>query len=459
MSTFLRIFISRRCILKYIIMKEEFLHYVWKYGFYHSDKLRDQDGNLIEVIHPGEYNHDSGPDFFNARIRISGTEWAGNVEIHTKASHFELHGHHRDHAFDNVILHVTAENDRMVRNARGKEVETVEIKYDSTIFDKYTSLVNNPVTIACQGEVEKIDRFVIRHWLHSLLIERLTGKSQQVNKIFSDTGCDWEETFYRVISRYFGFRVNTVPFEMLASSLPFKIIKKHGDNRFQAEALLFGTAGLLEEGLFRNAIDDEYYRELLKEYKILSAKYSLKPVHGWLWKFSRLRPVNFPTVRISQLASMLSLTEGLFSKVTESRDIKKLKSYFEVSASGYWDDHYLFGKKSRHNIKRTGETATDILLINAVIPVLFSYGLYRNDHEITERAISFLDEICQEDNLIIREWGEAGIKPASAFDTQALLQLRNEYCRSRRCLECRIGSKIISRGASLKDPHELLLEP
>jgi hypothetical protein len=440
-------------------MKEEFLHYVWKYGFYHADKLIDQDGNLIEVIHPGEYNHDSGPDFFNARIRMCGTEWAGNVEIHTRASHFELHGHHRDHAFDNVILHVTGENDRRVRNARGKEVLTVELQYDNSIFDKYSSLVNNPVTIACQGEIKKIDSFVIRHWLHSLLVERLTAKSDQVNKILSETGGDWEETFYRVISRYFGFRVNTEPFEMLACALPFKIIKKHIDNRFQVEALLFGTAGLLEEGLFSNAIDDEYYWDLLKEYKILSSKYSINPVHGWLWKFSRLRPVNFPTVRISQLSLMLSHTGGLFSRVIETVNIKKLKSYFEVSASDYWDDHYVFGKKSRVQKKRTGGIATDILLINSVIPVLFSYGLYRNDSELTGRALAFLDEICPEENLIIREWGEAGIEPVSSFESQALIQLRNEYCRRRRCLECRVGAKLISLGASLKDPHELILEP
>jgi hypothetical protein len=440
-------------------MKEEFLHYVWKYGFYHADKLRDHDGNLIEVIHPGEYNRDSGPDFFNARIRIGETEWAGNVEIHTKASHFELHGHHRDHAFDNVILHVTGENDRLVRNARGKEVLTVELEYDESITERYTGLINNPLTIACQNDIMKIDRFVIRHWLHSLLVERLTGKSEHVNSILADTGGDWEETFYRVISRYFGFRVNTEPFEMLSSALPFRIIKKHIDNGFQVEALLFGTAGLLEEGLFRNAIEDEYYRELLREYKILSAKYSLKPVHGWLWKFSRLRPVNFPTVRISQLSSMLTGTEGLFSRVLETSDIKKLKSFFEVSASDYWDDHYVFGKRSRVRKKRTGETATDILLINSVIPVIFSYGLYRGDHKLTERALSFLDLIGEEDNLIIREWSEAGIVPVSAYETQALIQLRNEYCKKRRCLECRIGAKLVSLGASLKDPHELMLEP
>ena len=440
-------------------MKEEFLHYVWKYGFYHADKLRDHDGNLIEVIHPGEYNRDSGPDFFNARIRIGETEWAGNVEIHTKASHFELHGHHRDHAFDNVILHVTGENDRLVRNARGKEVLTVELEYDESISEKYTSLINNPLTIACQNDIMNIDRFVIRHWLHSLLVERLTCKSEHVNTILADTGGDWEETFYRVISRYFGFRVNTEPFEMLSSAIPFRIIKKHIDNSFQVEALLFGTAGLLEEGLFRNAIEDEYYRELLREFRILSAKYSLKPVHGWLWKFSRLRPVNFPTVRISQLSSMLSGTAGLFSRVLEASDIKTLKSFFEVSASDYWDDHYVFGKRSRVGKKRTGETATDILLINSVIPVIFSYGLYRGDQKLTERALSFLDLIGQEDNMIIREWSAAGMVPVSAYETQALIQLRNEYCRKRRCLECRIGAKLVCMGASLKDPYELMLEP
>jgi hypothetical protein len=246
---------------------------------------------------------------------------------------------------------------------------------------------------------------------------------------------------------------------MLACALPFKIIKKHIDNRFQVEALLFGTAGLLEEGLFSNAIDDEYYRDLLKEYKILSSKYSINPVHGWLWKFSRLRPVNFPTVRISQLSLMLSHTGGLFSRVIETVNIKKLKSYFEVSASDYWDDHYVFGKESRLQKKRTGGIATDILLINSVIPVLFSYGLYRNDSELTGRALAFLDEICPEENLIIREWGEAGIEPVSSFESQALIQLRNEYCRRRRCLECRVGAKLISLGASLRDPHELILEP
>jgi hypothetical protein len=440
-------------------MKEEFLHFLWKYSLYYTNRLVDTDGNLIEVIHPGVYNRDSGPDFFNARIRIAGTEWAGNVEIHTKASHFDSHGHNKDHAYDNVILHIVSEADKRVRNARGEEVLTAKIEFDKLLFEKYINLVNNPFAIACQGEIEKLDRFFIRHWLNSLVVERLKHKSDLILKIYSETGKDWEETFYRTLSRYFGFRVNTEPFEMLAASLPFKIIRKHIDNRLQIEALLFGSSGMLDEGLFRNAIDDDFYKDLLREFKILSAKYSLKPMHGWLWKFSKLRPVNFPTIRISQLAAMFSVTGGLFSKVIEAKNINSLRNAFEVSASEYWDEHYVFGKMSKKISKSTGTTASDILLINAVIPVIFVYGKSRDDLEVCEKAISFLEEIKPEENTILTDWERAGIEAGSAFDSQALIQLRNEYCKKRRCLECSIGARLINNGSNFKRPEELMLEP
>ncbi len=299
-------------------MKEEFLHYLWKYSLYHKESLIDKNGNKIIVIHPGEYNRDAGPDFFNSRIRIDGTEWAGNVEIHTRSSHFDNHGHNADPAFNNVILHLVAENDKEVFNSRGQEILTVELAFDDELYEKYSNLLNNPFVIACQGEISRLDKFYIRHWLNALLIERLEEKSESILKIFEETGNDWEETFYRLLSRYFGFRVNTEPFEMLASGLPFRIIRKHADNRFQLEALLFGTSGMLGEGLFKEALSDEYYLSLIREYKVLSSKYSLQPLHGWIWKFSRLRPVNFPTIRISQLAALLSVAGGLFSRTIEA---------------------------------------------------------------------------------------------------------------------------------------------
>lgn len=440
-------------------MKEEFLHYLWKYSLYDTDSLLDNDGKRITVIHPGEYNRDSGPDFFNSRLLIGDTVWAGNVEIHVRSSHFYLHGHQHDPAFNNVILHVVAENDRRVFNERGEEILTTKIQFDETIYEKYLSLVNNPYIIACQDEFSKVDKIFLRHWLGSLVIERLQEKSEVILRILDDTGNDWDETFYRLLTRYFGFRVNTEPFEMLARALPFRIIRKHADNRFQIEALLFGTAGMLEVGLFRDALSDEYYQSLIREFRILSSKYSLQPLHGWIWKFSRLRPANFPTVRISQLALMLSVSGGLFSKVLETTKVASLKKLFEVSASEYWDDHFVFGRKSKKSIKNTGSQATDILLINAVIPAVFVFARSRDRQDICERALDFLESIEAEDNIIISEWQKAGIAVESAFDSQALIQLRNEYCRNRKCLSCRIGSKIISQGSKLKDQEELILEP
>ncbi len=284
-------------------------------------------------------------------------------------------------------------------------------------------------------------------------------KADTILRIYSETGNDWDETFYRILARYFGFRINTEPFERLAAALPFRIIRKHADNRFQIEALLFGTAGMLEEGLFKEAVSDGYYKDLIKEYRILSAKYSLQPIHGWIWKFSRLRPVNFPTIRISQLSDMLSTAGGLFSTTLDCVDIKQLKKVFEVTASSYWDDHYIFGKKSKRIAKRTGLQATDIFLVNAVIPVIFVYGQFRDNNDLCEKALTFLEEIHPESNSVVDDWKLAGIEADTAFQTQALLQLTDAYCRKRRCLECRIGCKIISVGKTLINGNELMLEP
>jgi hypothetical protein len=440
-------------------MKEEFLHYLWKYSLYDPEKLFAPSGSKIEVLRPGEYNRDSGPDFFNARISVDGTVWAGNIEIHTRSSHYDNHGHQNDPSFDNVILHIVAVNDKRVFNTRGEELLTAELSFDPGLYDRYIYLVNNPCLIACQDEISTIDKFLLRHWLNSLVIERLKEKSDAIAKIFSETGNDWDETFYRVLSRYFGFRINAEPFEMLASALPFRIIRKHADNIFQIEALLFGTAGMLDEGLFREALADEYYRNLIKEYRILASKYSLKPIHGWLWKFSRLRPANFPTIRISQLAAMLSVSGGLFSRVLEAPALKPLRDIFDVTASPYWNDHFIFGKPARSSIKNAGTQATMIFLINAVIPVIFVYGMIRDNNNIRERALSFLEELPSEDNIILEEWKATGIEVESAFYSQALIQLRNEYCKKRRCLECRIGSSLVSKGVRLRDHNELILEP
>jgi hypothetical protein len=440
-------------------MKEEFLHFLWKYSLYDKEKLLDNDGNRIIVIHPGEYNRDAGPDFFNARISVDGTIWAGNIELHIRSSHFNLHGHQADPSYDNVILHVVAENDARVFNSRGEELLTAELKFGNSLHDKYISLVNNPYVIACQEEAGSFNKMILNGWLEALVIERLEQKTEMIFRNLAETDNDWEETFYRLLSRYFGFRVNTEPFEMLARALPFRIIRKHADNRFQIEALLYGTAGMLNEGLFREALSDKYYKDLIREYRVLSSKYSLQPLHGWIWKFARLRPSNFPTIRISQLAGMLAVTGGLFSRLLEVKSILQLKELFETAASEYWNDHYIFGSFKKGNEKKTGSQATDILLINAVIPLLFVYGKNRGLPQFSERALSFLGQVMAEENSVIREWSDAGIDAESALFSQALLQLRDCYCRKRRCLDCRIGFQLINSGVRMKDQSELLLEP
>jgi hypothetical protein len=315
------------------------------------------------------------------------------------------------------------------------------------------------MTIACQKDLLNTGSLLINQWLDCLAVERIEKKSATITSLLDKTDNDWEEVFYRMLCRYFGFRVNTQPFEMLANNLPFRIIRKHSDNIFQTEALLFGASGMLDEGLFREAINDEYYKALIKEYKILSAKYTINSIHGWIWKFSRLRPANFPTLRISQLAHMLTTTGGLFRKVLEVDKSELLSNIFDVEASEYWNNHFVFGKRSRETVKRVGSQAVNLLIINAVVPVVFIYGRYKDRQDICEKSVSFLQETEPESKIIVREWETSGITARSAFQSQALLQLRTEYCSKRRCLDCRIGNKLISMGKELKPKEDLMLEP
>lgn len=440
-------------------MKEEFLHYLWKNNLYDKSSLKDEEGNLITVIHPGEYNHDSGPDFFNARIKIGNTLWAGNVEIHVLSSHYYAHGHHKDPSYDNVILHVVSGRDKKVFNSRNDEILTVELKFPPELYESYLNLINNPCTIACQDHLAGFDQLMLRNWLSVISVERLERKISNIVELLKETENDWDEILYRMIGRYFGFRTNSDPFEMLSRNMPSKIIRKHSGNIFQVEALLFGAAGLLEESIFPEAVHDEYYKSLIKEFRILSSKYSITPMHGWIWKFSRLRPVNFPTIRISQLAHLMNNSNGLFSRALECNSLEKLKGLTEVSASEYWKNHYVFGKKSATVSRNTGRQAGDILIINAIIPVLFTYGKLRGNQELCERSVDFLEMLEPETNKIIREWETAGLKPGSAFISQALIQLRNEYCTKRKCIECHLGEELIREGKDLRNHNELILEP
>ncbi len=440
-------------------MKEEFLHWLWKNRFFDAGRLCDSEAGTIEIITTGDYNRDSGPDFFNTRLRVDGTAWAGNTEIHVNASDWYRHGHHTDHAYDNVILHLVHNDDAEVYTASGRRLLTLRLEFDPALWENYIDFVNNPSVLACAGLIAKTDAFMVKHWLWSLAVNRLERKSNEIREMLGKTGSDWEETLYRLISRYFGFRVNTGPFEMLSSRLPLKIIRKHSDNITQVEALLFGTAGLLDEALFREAVTDDYYLLLTREYRVLKAKYSLQPVDGWMWKFHRLRPANFPTVRLSQLASLLTHSDGLFSRVLESRDRESLRALLSVRASAYWNNHYIFGMVVPATAGRAGRQSADLLIINAIGPVVFVYGKLKQQQERCDWALDILDSLPPEENSVVTDFREAGLIPESAMASQALIELRTLWCRYHRCLDCLIGSSLIGMGHKIRGSSSIFLEP
>jgi hypothetical protein len=439
-------------------MKEEFLHYVWKYRLFDQSGFCDTEGNKIDVVAPGEYNRDSGPDFFNAMIRVSGTLWAGNIEIHLNGSDWSRHGHQNDQAYNNVILHVVARDDMPAITASGIVLPVAILSPLPEVYEKYVEFTNNPLLIACQKDIDQIDSYFKSHWITFLAIERLHEKTEAIEEIFRETGSDWEETLYRLLARYFGARVNTDNFERLARLLPLKLIRKHADNLIQVEALLYGTAGMLSGELFREAVEESYLSHLMREYRVLSKKYSLVPMHGWLWKFHRLRPAGFPTIRISQLAALLSRSNPLFAEITETREVSDLRKILDNPSSDYWSDHYSFGKPSG---RRTGHVAVetlDMLIINVVVPMLYLYGKKRGNDQHCERALDMLEVLKPEANRITREWSQIGIVAKSAIESQALSTLLNNYCRRRRCIECRIGQRLIALGREPADHSNTLLE-
>ncbi len=424
-----------------IKISEKFLHYIWKNKLYNSEELTDTEGNKIEIISPGIQNGDAGPDFFNAKIKIENTIWAGNVEIHIKSSDWNKHNHHKDKAYNNVILQIVAENDKKCFNADNKPVKTCILNFDKTLIKKYLTLINNPQDISCKNFITETDKFYLNSWLSAMLIERAEKKTNRAKLLLDFKTGGWEEIFYILTARAFGFKVNALPFEMLAKSLPLIIPAKHKNNKFQIEALFFGQAGMLEKEIK----NDKYYSNLKKEYEFLRKKYNLTPLETHLWKFLRIRPSNFPTIRISQFADLIFKSTHLFSKILEAKKITEIEKMFDIKAGEYWNTHYNFGKTSTFKEKKLGKTAVNSIIINTVIPVLLLYGKEKDKPEITEKALNFLENIKPEKNNIVKKWEKSGLKIKNAYFSQALIQLYNEYCTKKRCLDCRIGHLYIKQ--------------
>jgi len=441
-------------------MNEHFLHFAWKNGLYNVNNPASINGLPIEVIDPGQYNRNSGPDFLNARVKIDKTEWAGNVEIHYRSSMWNEHRHHFDHAYNNVILHVVVEHDRDVYTASGLLLQTLSFSVNSDVLRKYQAFMLDTSLIVCRKDINSLDSYIIRHWLHTLAIERLQRKAKHIRKLLEDTDNNWEETLYILIAENFGLNINKEPFARLVRKVPLKLVAKHSDNTLQLEALFFGQGGFLSHKLPKQHIEDEYFDLLKREYSVLKAKYNLKAMEPWEWKFHRMRPANFPTIRISQLAMLIRNEPGLFSKVKESYSIKNLLRLLCSESSEYWHTHYRFGKKTGEIAGKTGRTILDTLIINSVIPLIFHYGRIKNLPVYCERALDLSDLMPAEKNRISREWSPYGVEPNSALESQGLIELTNSYCKNRLCLNCHIGSKLISLGKEL-DPagHMSLGEP
>jgi hypothetical protein len=423
------------------MMTEEFLQFIWKNSLYVTSDLKTIQGQKVKVINPGKLNTDAGPDFFNASVKIGDTLWAGNIEVHLRSSDWLAHGHQTDQSYNNVILHVVLENDKEVFLPGGLPLPSLILPVKKEIDKNFHELLNEKNWPACHrnvGKVDEIFRFVA---FDSLLIERLQNKTDSILRLLNENKNDWSETFYQFLARNFGFKTNALPFEMLARKTSLAVLAKHKTNLFQLEAILFGQSGLLNEML----LGDEYFLQLRDEYSYLSKKYGLKGMEGYLWKFMRLRPANFPTLRIAQFAELLHNSESLLSKLTEEKEIKTILDFFNVKASGYWDTHYRFNQSTSERIKWLGESSRNIIIINTVVPFLFVYGERNNKKELKQRALDLLETLPPESNSIISRWNSYGVRAKNSFDTQALIQLKNEYCDPKKCLHCMLVTKIIDQ--------------
>jgi hypothetical protein len=422
------------------MIKEDLLHYLWKTKKFNLKSLYTEEGDPLEILNFGFHNKDSGPDFLNAQLKISKTHWVGNVEMHVYASDWKKHKHDMDPAYNNVILHVVFENDFSIKRKDGSIIPTLVLKkrIPPGLSKSYLKLLHTQEWIPCQNQIHSVDESLKILWYESLSIERLRNMTHYFKTQLASNKNDWEQTFYQLLSRSFGLKVNSLAFERLAHSIPLKRIKKVKDNPLHIEALLFGQAGFLDFNP-----KDQYPKSLKREYKFMVKKWGLKPIPKNLWKFMRMRPVNFPTIRIAQLASLLYKKPCLFSSILDLRDINQLRLFFVSDIAPYWDNHFLFDKSSSFHMKRIGETMIDLIIINLISPFIFLYGQETGNEILKERALKYLEELKPEKNKIVRGWSKINIKAISAKHSQALLQLKSEYCNHKRCLDCRIGHSIL----------------
>lgn len=423
---------------------EVFLHHIWKLKLFDFKTLRTTEDEVIELVNVGIHNHNTGPDFKDARIRIGGTLWAGSVEIHKKSSDWLVHQHQKDEAYNNTILHVVYEHDQNIYRVDGSSVPTLVLKskIPAQYLQRYWELSTNEQKIPCEHRIFAVPSALKNLWLERLVVERLEDKTSEIRRSLEQSQNNWEVTFYQFLARNFGAKQNTMAFEALAKSLPLKVLSKHKNDLFQLEALLLGQAGFLSTSEAQKTTDN-YWLQLQKEYVFLAKKYQLMSLNASSWQFGRMRPANFPTIRLAQFAVLIHQSTHLFSKILVESNVNALRKMFLIQLEGYWINHYRLGEESPKRKKSLGSRTVDLILINTIAPFLFVYGDYKDIDRYKERAVQLLQIIQPEQNSIIANWQNLGMLTNSAHDTQALLQLKKKYCDLKRCLSCSIGHKVL----------------
>lgn len=429
---------------------EQLLHYVWKHKMFPLRELETTDGDIVEVIDPGLHNRHAGPDFFNAKVVIAGTLWVGNVEIHDKSGDWYQHGHDKDRRYDNVILHVAGETDTPVMNSQGQYLRQMQLDVPASVREHYQELLATDSYPPCYRIIPDLTRLTVHAWMAALQTERLEQKTEAIKQRVKRCGGSWEDAYFVTLARNYGFGVNGETFEQWAYQVPLQAVGKHRDDLFQLEAVFMGQAGLLELEAVpayyqKDALNEGYFAKLRNEYLYLAHKFSLEPMDFHEWRFLRLRPQNFPHIRLSQLANFYYERKAGLSRLVECETIAQLKELMTTHVTPYWETHYTFGSTSCKNEKRISPQSQNLLMINTAIPMMFAYGRHLSKQALCDRAFDFLEQLKAENNYIIRMWQQCGLPVQSAGDSQALIQLKKEYCDKKDCLRCRFGHEYLKK--------------
>jgi len=425
--------------------KEDLLQYIWKFQKFDRQRLKTTKHKSLVITHPGYHNFNSGPDFLQGKIMIDKTQWMGSIEIHMKSSDWILHKHSGDAAYANVVLHVVYEHDREICYSDGTEIPTLSLgtRISNHMIEQYGRLMLSQDWVPCSKLLPNISPFIKSHWLERMSIERLELKTTEIMKSLSKHKNNWDLVAYKFIAKHLGYKINNEAFSRLFEQTKFEIIIKHQSNLFQLEALIFGQAGFL------NKPKDEYSQKLSNEYRHLKTKYKLQGIKKHEWKFSRMRPLNFPTIRIAQLCAIIHANGRIFQKILSSNKVLELEKLLTVIASEYWNTHYRFNVQSKFVKKKIGSSSKQVLIINAIVPILYSYGIKTQNQAVKEKALKILQAMNLEKNKVISAWKKSGYVGKNAADSQALLHLKKEYCNKYQCLRCSIGNEMFKKVKNL----------